>query len=285
MLRNLLILLLFVALPNIGISQDLTAFKIYNENGKAVKTKKLLKALSDAQIILFGEQHNNPICHWLQLEVSKSLLQNANIVFGAEMFEADNQVVLNQYLKDEINTAQFDSLMTLWPNYATDYAPLVALAKENKLPFIATNIPRKYARLVYKDGFEGLDSLTAEELKFIAPLPISYDAELPGYKAMLEMGHGHGGENLPKAQAIKDATMAHFIVENLVENHPFIHFNGTYHSDNFEGIYWYLKQLNPDLKITTISAVEQKNIHQLEKEHIGKANFIICVDEDMTKTY
>jgi uncharacterized iron-regulated protein len=149
MLRNLLILLLFVALPNIGISQDLTAFKIYNENGKAVKTKKLLKALSDAQIILFGEQHNNPICHWLQLEVSKSLLQNANIVFGAEMFEADNQVVLNQYLKDEINTAQFDSLMTLWPNYATDYAPLVALAKENKLPFIATNIPRKYARLVY----------------------------------------------------------------------------------------------------------------------------------------
>jgi uncharacterized iron-regulated protein len=285
MLRNLLILLLFVALPNIGISQDLTAFKIYNENGKAVKTKKLLKALSDAQIILFGEQHNNPICHWLQLEVSKSLLQNANIVFGAEMFEADNQVVLNQYLKDEINTAQFDSLMTLWPNYATDYAPLVALAKENKLPFIATNIPRKYARLVYKDGFEGLDSLTAEELKFIAPLPISYDVELPGYKAMLEMGHGHGGENLPKAQAIKDATMAHFIVENLVENHPFIHFNGTYHSDNFEGIYWYLKQLNPDLKITTISAVEQKNIHQLEKEHIGKANFIICVDEDMTKTY
>jgi uncharacterized iron-regulated protein len=285
MLRNLLILLLFVALPNIGISQDLTAFKIYNENGKSVKIKKLLNALGDTQIILFGEQHNNPICHWLQLEVSKYLLQNTSLIFGAEMFEADNQVVLNQYLKVEINAAQFDSLMRLWPNYATDYAPLLELAKENQFPFIATNIPRKYARLVYKDGFEGLDSLTAEELKFIAPLPIPYDAELPGYKAMLEMGHGHGGENLPKAQAIKDATMAHFVVENLVENHPFIHFNGTYHSDNFEGIYWYLKQLNPDLKITTISAVEQINIHQLENEHIGKANFIICVDEDMTKTY
>jgi len=39
------------------------------------------------------------------------------------------------------------------------------------------------------------------------------------------------------------------------------------------------------LKIVTISTVSQKNIHQLDKEHIGKADFIICVDEDMTNTY
>jgi uncharacterized iron-regulated protein len=285
MFRVILVLLLQTIVFFNAKSQSIIPFEIYNENGKAVKLKKMMQQLSSAQIILFGELHNNPICHWLQVETSKYLHSKTDIILGAEMFEADQQVVLNQYLEGEINAGQMDSLITLWPNYPTDYQPLVDFARENNIPFIATNIPRKYARQVYKGGFEALDSLPTDALKCIAPLPIQYDVELPGYKAMLEMGHGHGGENLPKAQAIKDATMAHFIVQNLVSNSIFLHLNGTYHSDNFEGIYWYLKKVNPDFKIITISSVEQKEVHQLGKEHLGKANFILCIDEDMTKSY
>ena len=99
-----------------------------------------------------------------------------------------------------------------------------------------------------------------------------------------EMG-GHGGENLPKAQASKDATMAHFISKNRKENSLFIHYNGSYHSDNFEGINWYLKQENPTLKIVTIATVSQNDISKLEPEYFGRANFIIVIDEDVTKTY
>lgn len=65
-----------------------------------------------------------------------------------------------------------------------------------------------------RNGFEGLDSLDAAAKTYIAPLPVAYDAELPGYKSMIEMMGGQGGhvnENLPKAQAVKDATMAYFI--------------------------------------------------------------------------
>jgi uncharacterized iron-regulated protein len=90
---------------------------------------------------------------------------------------------------------------------------------------------------------------------------------------------------MPKAQASKDATMAHFIVRNLAANSVFIHYNGTYHSDNFEGINWYLKQYNPDIKIITISTVEQKDLSKLEKEHYNKADYILVIDEDVTKTY
>lgn len=96
---------------------------------------------------------------------------------------------------------------------------------------------------------------------------------------------GHGGENLPKAQAIKDATMAYFIHKNLKNNSLFIHFNGSYHSDNFEGIFWYLKQLNTELKIKTISTVEQNSIEKLEVSNKNKADFIIAVPENMIKTY
>ena len=96
---------------------------------------------------------------------------------------------------------------------------------------------------------------------------------------------GHGGDNLPKAQAIKDATMAYFILENRENNNLFIHYNGSYHSDNYEGINWYLKKADNNLNIVTISIVEQDNIKKFNKENKSKADYIIVVSSTMTKTY
>jgi hypothetical protein len=96
---------------------------------------------------------------------------------------------------------------------------------------------------------------------------------------------GHGGDNLPKAQAIKDATMAYFILKNKEANKLFIHYNGAYHSDNYEGINWYLKQENPTLKIITVSVLEQDNINSFNPDEKQKADFIIVVPTTMTKTY
>lgn len=162
---------------------------------------------------------------------------------------------------------------------------MVDIAKDNSLDFVAANVPRRYAKLVYKGGFEALDTLSNEAKNWIAPLPFPYNPELPGYAAMLEMMGGHGGENLPKAQAIKDATMAHFILENYSPEQTFIHYNGAYHSNNYEGILWYLKQAQPDYKYVTISTVSQEDVSKLKEENKGLADFIICVDEDMTSTH
>jgi len=205
------------------------------------------------------------------------------------MFESDNQMVLDEYLAGQIKQSSFEKEARLWKNYNTDYKPLVEFAKENGLPFIATNIPRRYASVVHKNGFEGLDAFSDEAKKLIAPLPVKYDPELKGYKAMMEMmggmGGGHANANLPKAQAIKDATMAHFILENWEAGKTFIHYNGTYHSNDFEGIVWYLKQEKPDLQILTIASVEQDTITDLKEEHVGVADYILCVPTSMTKTY
>lgn len=102
---------------------------------------------------------------------------------------------------------------------------------------------------------------------------------------MLAMMGGHGGSNLPKAQAVKDATMAHFILQFYRPGSLFIHYNGAYHSDFHEGISWYLQQKQPALRIATITTVSQKDIGQLEKEHLGRADYIICVADNMTTTY
>ena len=134
-------------------------------------------------------------------------------------------------------------------------------------------------------GMDTLNYLPEASKQFIAPLPIDYDTSLYCYKEISVIAEGHGGENLPKSQAIKDATMAHFIYLNMKKETRFLHYNGSYHSKYHESIMWHLLQLNPDLNITTIEVVEQEDISQFDKELIGNADFYIVVDEDMCKTH
>lgn len=266
-------------------AQDKKAYQLFDKKGKKVNFEKVVKSAAKSEVVLFGEFHNNPICHWLQLELTKEVAARSKIVLGAEMIEADNQVQLNDYLSGKITQKQLDSTARLWSNYKTDYKPLVDLAQAKKVPFIATNIPRRYASMVHKKGFESLETLSAEEKAWIAPQPIPYDKDLPGYTEMMKMMGEHTSANMPKAQASKDATMAYFIVKNFQPNSVFIHYNGSFHSDNFDGINWYLRKYQPEIKIVTIATVEQSQLAVLEKEHLNKADFILVVDENMTKTY
>lgn len=268
-----------------SFAQEPVAYRLFDAKGKPVKHKVFMKAIGQADVILFGEQHNSAIAHWLQLVVARELAAKGPLTMGAEMIEADDQATLDRYLRGEIDQAGFDTLARLWKNYAIDYAPLVELAKEKGLRFIATNVPRRYASMVYKGSFEALDTLPDAEKQWIAPLPIAYDPSLPGYTAMLDMGHGHGSPSMPMAQALKDATMAHFILANLTSGIPFLHFNGSYHSDNYEGIGWYLKRARPELRIVTIATVTQADASKLDPANKGKAVFILVVDETVPGTY
>ncbi len=273
-----------------GFKNDKSAYRFFDAEGKKAKYSKIVEEIADADIVFFGELHNNPICHWLQYELTKDLYRekSGNIILGAEMFEADNQLILNEYLDGIISAKSYKNEARLWPNYKTDYAPLVDFAKDSNLQFIATNIPRRYASVVYKNGFEGLDTLSAEAKLYIAPLPIEYDAEVNCYKSMLEGNENmdsHITETLPMAQAIKDATMAYNIAGYINTDKLFIHINGSYHSDNFEGILWYLNKYSPGLKIVTIASVEQVGLDDLDEEYLNRANFILVVPKDMTKTH
>ncbi len=324
-------MILFMALPMLSFTSDKPAYRLFDQEGKPVNYSKMLKELLEADIIFFGELHTDPIVHWLQLELTQDLFKEKTdaLVLGAEMFEADNQLILSEYLNGVYAADKYEAEMRLWNNYQTDYKPLVEFARTHRIPFVATNVPRRYASVVNKKGFEGLEELSEEALRYIAPLPILYDPELKCYKDMLNMGHmgapaepeapeadeapeveqdttlhppaasaapvtmpsphgqgmvSSGMENLPKAQAIKDATMAYFILENWSEGKTLLHFNGSYHSDHFEGIVWHLKQHRPGLKIMTIATVQQKDIDSLNQENGQLASFILCVPDNMTRT-
>ena len=280
---------LLLAAFSFALSAQKPAYELYRANGKKTGFDKTAQAAAGADVVLFGEQHNDPIAHWLQLELTRCLHERKGdmLVLGAEMFEADNQLILDEYLAGLIPEEKFEEEARLWKNYKTDYKPLVLFAREHGLRFIATNIPRRYANSVFRQGLPVLDGISETARNYMAPLPLEYDTSLNSYRSLAGGGGmmGHGSVNLMDAQAIKDATMAHFILLNRKPGDLFLHINGAYHSDNGESMNWFLERAEPGLKIVTISTVSQDEIDPLEEEHRNKADFIICVPSAMTKTH
>ena len=289
-MKSTLFILIAQLLFTLSLAQDKPAYILFNKDGKSVKYSKMMKDIAEADIVLFGENHNNALIHWLELQVTRSMYeQSTNLTLAAEMFEADDQLIINEYLEDKYDHKMFSDEVKLWKNYTTDYKPLLDFAKEHNLAFVASNIPRRYARMVYKRGILSLDSLDNKAKSYIAPLPFEIDLTLPGYAYMIEsMGtHAPKGsiENMARSQASKDATMAHFILQAVMEGNRVIHYNGAFHSNNFDGINHYLRAGNPELKIVTISIAEQDDIAELSEDNLTLADYIFAIPSDMTKTY
>ncbi len=295
MRKTSLIILTGLLLVFTSMRSDKPAYKIFNGKGNRADYQDILDAAKKSDIIFFGEIHNNSICHWLELELTRDLYaeKKGEMILGAEMFEADNQLLLNEYISKMIRKKDFEAEAKLWNNYKTDYAPIIDFAREKGIRVIATNIPRRYAALVNQKGFEGLDSINAQQRGLIASLPIKYYDTLECYASISKnIGDGmpaHLTANLGKAQAIKDATMSHFIMKNAFTEKAILHFNGSYHSDNHQGIVWYVQQAirktSYDVKLLTITCLEQANIDTLSKNDARKADFIIVIPTSMTKSY
>jgi uncharacterized iron-regulated protein len=268
------------------VAQNEKAFVIYNKNGKPTSYEKMMKTAANKQVVLFGEFHDNPIAHWLEFELAKDLhrIHNESFVLSFEMFEQDQQPLLTDYVNQKIDEKTFKDACRLWPNYATDYQPIVDYARENLIQCVAANIERKYASLLFKKGREALDTLPSDKKSQMADLNFPIDTTLSQYQEVKKMG-GHRGSNMLEAQAIKDATMAKFILKALGENIHLMHINGAFHSDFYQGILWYLQREKPNVTFMTISTVTQEDIRKMDKEHRGRADFIICVPESMTRTH
>lgn len=285
-------LLLAIFAINLSLNgQDISLFRIFENGGNETDYVKMLGTIMQADVVLFGEIHNNQISHWLEINVLRDVHKNKkdNLLIGAEMFETDDQIKIDEYFADLYSEKIFEQECKLWNNYKQDYKPLVSYAKQNKIKLVATNIPRRYANLVMRNDFVALDKLPKEVKKYMAPLPIKYNPNQTCYKSIVEqppqMGLDVDPQRLAKSQALKDATMAFFIFSNWKKGKLFLHFNGSFHSDNYCGIYTYLKILKSDIKIVTITTVEQQDLSSPLPENSQLADFIIVVNSDFYKSY
>ena len=292
MKKNLLVILFagFMSFANFAMATDKPAYTLYNNKGEVTSYSDMVKDLTQSDMVFFGEYHTNPISHWMQIELAKSLYKakGDQLFFGAEMFENGNQLVLNEYLAGYYpEKKMLVEITQLWGNYQTDYKPLVEFAKEKELRFIATNIPRRYAAMINSYGMEALKKLSPEANAMIGPdFEKYFDATV--YDDMKDKMGGHVPPTMDKiqmAQAAKDATMAHFSIINHKKGNLLFHLEGAYHSDYNRGIVWWINKIKPGFNIKTVTTVMESEWAEMSKEQKETiANYTIVVADNMTQT-
>jgi uncharacterized iron-regulated protein len=130
-----------------------------------------------------------------------------------------------------------------------------------------------------------LESLPEHVRKMFLPtLPIQIDTTLASYQEIKKMAM-HGGKFMMEAQAVKDATMAHFIEKYWSPGKVFLHLNGAFHTNRHEGIISFLSKSWLKKDMLVISMTTQADINKLEEDNKGLGDYIFCFSEDYAKSH
>lgn len=194
--------------------------------------------LSSADIVLWGEEHNDSIGHLLQTDMLRSLKAapyHKPLAFSMEMFQTDVQSVMDEYLAGWISEKNFKTESRIWNNYK-DYAAMVNFAKEQQVPVICANTPSRYTNMVTRGNFKALDVLPKKTKQaYLPPFPLDTLSGRYAEKFLEAMG-GHVNPNMfiYQSQNLWDATMAHNIVK-AAKKHRVFHIVGRFHTDEYQG--------------------------------------------------
>ncbi|WP_036818828.1 ChaN family lipoprotein, partial [Photobacterium sanctipauli] len=189
-------------------------YTIHSPQGETMTLSALAGALKEADVVLVGEWHGHPAAHLLQAQLFAALYaQNPNMALSMEQFTRDKQHVVNQYLASEIGEKTLIKEGNAWPNYSSDYRPLVEFAKQNQLDVIAANAPKPIVRCIGKQGPGYLDRLPAVERKWVAEsLTLDNDAYHEKFNASMHHGDEEKTKRQFAAQTAWDDTMAESMV-------------------------------------------------------------------------
>ncbi len=318
--RNSLIMLSFVLSFFFATSAVLGAneaglgeahYRIYSTiNNTMASIADIVDAFEDYDVIIFGEEHNDSVGHYLQQLLLEELFERYDnaLVLSLEMFDRDVQVVLNEYLEGKIQTRHFEKDARIWANYK-DYRKMVEFSKKNGIDIIAANAPFRYIHLVNARGQDYLQTLSEAAKLFIAPLP--YDTIEGTYRQKLidlmtkipeaqmedtESDTPDEMKKMPKmpslniiqGQSLWNATMAYSIAEYLTE-HPgkkVMFVNGRMHSDEHFGVPEQLNVYMHGVKHLLISALPDSAFPETDfSQYERLADFVIITDPEVSRTF
>jgi uncharacterized iron-regulated protein len=254
-----------------------------------------MEAVGQADVVFIGENHDDPVAHYLQLEFLKAAQEHfgkngRNIALSMEMFERDVQIVLDEYLKDLISEQHFLSSSRAWNNYKTDYRPLIEFAKENKLVVIAANAPRRYVNRVSRLGRDSLNELSPTAKSWLAPLPYAAASKeyADKFNKLMSAGGTHDTSKILDSQSLWDATMADSIATYFKKQSKalVIHINGRFHSEKRLGAPEHLLRYRSKTRFIVITIVSDDTFPNFAAtKHIDLGDFVIVTDPKLPRTF
>ena len=188
----------------------------------------------DHRIILVGEHHTNAGHHRAQLAVIQSLVAaGRKVAVGMEMFRSDSQSSLDAWVAGQLEPDAFEAVYLDNWNYPWPlYKPILAYAREQRLPVVGLNVPRNVTRQVAYQGFDSLSEKDRQDLPFVT---CDVDADYMAFIRQAYGAHGHGQMDFThfcEAQLVWDKAMAARSLRFLEANpeHTIVLLTGSGHA-------------------------------------------------------
>ena len=265
--------------------------------GAFIDFESMVAALAKADVVLVGEQHDDPNTHRLEYALVSGLKRRRVApTVSLEMFERDVQEVIDRYLSGAITEEQLLQEARPWPRYATDYRPLVELAKSEGWPVVAANLPRRFASEIAKTGESSIGQLSSADRTLVArDLQCPHDAYFDRFTSAMT-DHSPSGDGKPAAptdeqrattdryywaQCSKDETMAESIARaseaRAGRPGPVVHVNGAFHSDFGAGTAERTRRRLAGKTVTIVSILPVSDLDTLAPagDDLKRADFLV----------
>jgi len=257
--------------------------RVFDTRQKAFSDfESMLADLARADVVFVGEQHDDPNTHRLELAVVEGLTRRGvSVVVALEMFERDVQAQVEGYAAGRSTEEQFLKDSRPWPRYATDYRSLIEFAKTHHLPVVASNVPRRIASDVSKNGMPAIDKLGAD--RAFAAREVQCPTSGDYYQRFGEAMGGHDGANANfyYAQCVKDETMGESVADAFQKNSTgrvtIVHVNGAFHSDFGEGTAESARRRMPGRRIAVVTMipVDDLDITKPDDDDFKRADYLV----------
>ena len=251
----------------------------------------MLADIATADVVLVGEQHDDPNTHRLEAAILEGLKRRRVApVVSLEMFERDVQSIIDGYLAGSTTEEEMLKTARPWPRYRTDYRALIEQARANGWPVIAANVPRRIAAAVAKSGRETITQLPENDRALVAT-----ELACPEDQYFERFGKSMGSHPAPDqtpeqqramteryywSQCVKDETMAESIaaaVERREPKGPVVHYNGAFHSDFGLGTAERVRRRLPGKRIVILSMLPVETLDALapSDEDLQRADYLV----------
>lgn len=258
---------------------------VHTASGRSVDLDALADTAAAADVVFFGEEHDDAAAHRLQHALLEALARRRDhVTLSLEMFERDVQPALDDYLAGRITEERFLAGARPWPNYAAAYRPLVRFARERGWRVVAANAPRPYATLVARAGLDTLRALPPAARRLVArEISCPEDAYFRRFAESMDEHPGGDGEDAVllryyQAQCVKDETMAESIAGALAASPgaPVVHVTGSFHSDFGHGIPARVARRLPGARLLVLTAIPVADpARATAAGHGGRADYLL----------
>ena len=265
-------------------------WRVYDgANTKSLSWRDMERGIGEADAVFVGEQHDDPETHRVELALLQALYarHKDRLTLAMEMFERDGQAALTDYVQGKNDEATLGKSVKLWPNYPTDYKPMVEFAKANKIPVVASNAPARIVRQVGQNGLSALSKLSEADKNLISPYILAPEGDEYARRFAAIIGEGHGdGKMAPdmvrrfyEAQCLRDDTMAYSVAQALADGRKVLHVNGAFHSDAGLGTVARLRWRKPIGASVRVVKVMATNGKPEPEKARGEADYLVYVPD------